>query len=472
MNVLIIEDNPTYLEGLEAALSGIGITDRSVAVNLGSAKEKIETAQPDVIICDLKIPASDGLLDPEVEHGLAAYNYAVTEKPGTPVIILSGFGTLEIVSSLLRKVQTGDVFGTGVATPMAVFFKKDDLSPFLKHLDEIQSEIAALENIEIVTPREDIELDHYEKRILRIIARGVGGVLVKVSEIGTGLSGTRTLPLEALDGNGQVCARDIAKIGHLEAIADESNRYDRHVAHVLAQGDYAPKVSEVTAGAGNLGAVVYRLADGYDSNIFDLLGSDVAKSVSALETLRAQLQPWSDGAALKETDIRDIRRARINDENFDKVKHLLDGIDFEGFESRKIYVRECRQHGDLHGLNALVNSESKPLLIDYGEVGQGCLSFDALTLELSLLFHPEGKAIRGDWPDADAAKVWNNCDAYVEKCPVPDFVKGCRKWATDGPTPREVLANAYAYLVRQLQYQDTDHGLAVLLIRTIIDSFQ
>lgn len=473
MKVLVVEDSPSFLSGIRDQLKAIpGILPPLEALSRDSARRIIESEELDAIVCDLKIPSSDGLLDAHTDHGLAVCNYASSTKSGTPLLILSGFGTLDIVAQLLRTVQTGDVFGNGHAIPMAEFFRKDDLPNFVTRMREFNSEISTLEDIEIVPDNLSRLLSHHEKRIIRVFARRVGAVLVEVSEIGTGMSGTRTLKLLAIDGNGQPCARVIAKIGSITTIDDERERYDRHVVTVLSAGDYAPKVQEVTAGAGDLGAIIYRLADGYDRTLFQLLEENEPGALTTMAALKSVLDPWVTGAILREVEIRDIRRARIDDQRFETVKYLLNGIDFEAFEARKVYVRGCRQHGDLHGLNALVNAKFKPMLIDYGEVGHGCPSLDPLTLELSLIFHPDGAAIRGDWPSDEEAKAWFDLDSYVETCPVADYVNACRAWALEGSTPREVLANAYAYLVRQLQYSDTDHSLAITLIRGIIQAFE
>jgi len=47
-------------------------------------------------------------------------------------------------------------------------------------------------------------------------------------------------------------------------------------------------------------------------------------------------------------------------------------------------------------------------------------------------------------------------------------VKACRAWAHEvAAGGREVLASAYAYLVRQLKYPDTDKLLAQRLLESV-----
>jgi hypothetical protein len=110
----------------------------------------------------------------------------------------------------------------------------------------------------------------------------------------------------------------------------------------------------------------------------------------------------------------------------------------------------------------LVREDGTPLLIDYGEVGRGPACLDPLVLELSLLFHPGFKDVRGVWPTATQAQTWTNLDVYLSGCPITPFVKACREWAfAVEPLDKGVYATAYAFAVRQLKFDGTDHDLAI-----------
>ena len=90
---------------------------------------------------------------------------------------------------------------------------------------------------------------------------------------------------------------------------------------------------------------------------------------------------------------------------------------------------------------------------------------DPITLELSLLFHPDSPGAGGAWPTLQDAHVWGDLDAYVACCPFAQFVRECRSWALRAAAgKREVAASAYAYLVRQLKYRDTRKELALALL--------
>jgi hypothetical protein len=107
------------------------------------------------------------------------------------------------------------------------------------------------------------------------------------------------------------------------------------------------------------------------------------------------------------------------------------------------------------------------VLIDYGDVGNGPASLDAITLELCLLFHPQ-RIDMGGWPTLEQAKQWGSLDAYLDGCPAAEFTRECRAWATRvAAGQREIAASAYAYLFRQLKYADTNKVLALALLAGI-----
>jgi hypothetical protein len=123
-----------------------------------------------------------------------------------------------------------------------------------------------------------------------------------------------------------------------------------------------------------------------------------------------------------------------------------------------------RIHGDLHGSNVLVSDEGSVTVIDYGDVGDGPASLDAVTLELSVLFHPQSPLGSSGWPSTEQARQWGNIDEYVLGCPAVRFVSECRRWASRvAAGNREISASGYAYLIRQLKYTDTRKELIFAL---------
>ena len=108
-------------------------------------------------------------------------------------------------------------------------------------------------------------------------------------------------------------------------------------------------------------------------------------------------------------------------------------------------------------------------MIDYGDVRLAAVGTDAVMLELSLLFHPAGRAISRGWPSPDAAGHWFDLDEYTAACPFASFVRATREWAlANGVGVRAVRATAYAHSLRQLKYPDVAPELAVAIARSAV----
>ncbi|MDP2227842.1 MAG: response regulator [Moraxellaceae bacterium] len=92
-HILVIDDEPVVRESLAVYLSDSGFkvdTARSGDEGLGLFRNK----QPDLVICDLRMPLVDGL------DVLKAIN---AESPETPVIVVSGQGSMNDVVTALRN---------------------------------------------------------------------------------------------------------------------------------------------------------------------------------------------------------------------------------------------------------------------------------------------------------------------------------------------------------------------------------
>ena len=83
-NILVVDDEPDMRDALTAALRREGLCV-STAANGVEALEKVQGQAFDLIITDLSMPESSGL---EVTHAVK------TISPGTPVIMITGWGHL------------------------------------------------------------------------------------------------------------------------------------------------------------------------------------------------------------------------------------------------------------------------------------------------------------------------------------------------------------------------------------------
>lgn len=471
MRLLIIEDNETFLGEMQEALGGIQNLDLEVAASSQTAVEKLRAQDFDLITCDLKIPTQDGALGAHVDHGRVAYREALNVTPGTPIIVLSSFGNEYTLPDLMEVAYNGDYFGTNTALPMVSFLDKGRLADCVDRIREFTEQLIVLDGIEISPP--GFPLSYFEKRALRIFARRLEGTVLTVSELGGGLSKTRTLKVRIRGVGGVHKALVAAKLGAQDLINDEKARYEKFVSPALGAGSHAGFAGEVKQGAGKIAAVFYKLDDRYDRSMFDVLRNSPDKGALTVTQVRERTEPWRTDSPQRRTSVREIRTGLMSDDSLHGCLHYLKEIDIEAFEAKELEVHQCAQHCDFHGSNILVDAEHRTLLIDYGEVGEATASLDPIILELSLLFHPDGVAVRDEWPELTQLESWDNLDTYTKHCPVAAFVRACRLWAFEvAAGGREVFANLYAYSVRQLEYEDTNKDFAIALVRVAMRGFE
>jgi len=93
VSILTIDDEPGIRQNLTAYLEDCGYRTLDAADG-GTGMEIFRRERPDVVLCDLRMPGMDGL---EVLGHIRA------ESPDTPVIVVSGVGTLGDVVEALRQ---------------------------------------------------------------------------------------------------------------------------------------------------------------------------------------------------------------------------------------------------------------------------------------------------------------------------------------------------------------------------------
>jgi hypothetical protein len=96
-------------------------------------------------------------------------------------------------------------------------------------------------------------------------------------------------------------------------------------------------------------------------------------------------------------------------------------------------------------------------------------AIDAITLELIPFFHPHGDRDLLAWQPGQGDIDWFDVDTFAALTTVPEYVKACRAWAHQCAFgDREVLACAYIYVMRQLQFPGADVELARAILPGII----
>lgn len=451
MNILLIEDDPDFTEEIKRHVSALcSDPNYSIADCVESATQLIETSFFDLIILDLKLPSSPGAMDSDPQHGRNLLDTALAAAPGTPVFMLTGSSAEQFLHEIIQLSTQVDVWGQGKALPLIGFLPKHRLDRLDEVIKPYIDGCDAAAEIELNTHD---ELTISESRLIKIFTASVGGVFCNVSRLGGGLSGTSVFKLGVIDSNGAPIHNSVAKIGLPADIKDEVERHDRYISRL--QPNATPRLVKVlNHGAKVTSGVFYSLATASELNGYSFIheGSDIV-----IERITTCLQPWNDAAINQRITVGDIRRTFIDDANFNAVKNLITHDWAERFENNLVLVKWGCVHGDLHGLNVLVTSESIPVLIDYGDVGECASSRDPVTFELSVFFHPEGPLKDSEWPTADEASLWGTPEFVTNTCSSPNYFNKCRQWSeVISAGKRERAAVAYGYLARQLKYPGTN----------------
>lgn len=459
MRVLLVEDDATHVAVLKERLERIPGLTLQLARSRDAANAEIEGGAFDLIICDLKIPTSDGQLDLETEHGESVLALARDRHLGTPVMILSAFGTLDFAVSEVRGAPRLDIVGDGDEISMVDYHTKDHIDKCVDEIERLAQRLRQTDDIEIRRRGAGGDLGPAEARLIKVFGRIHEGRVLEAHRIRGGLSETTTFKLTVNGSQGQLRARAFAKVGPLRVVGDEATRFDRFIVSMLPAGSFATLQRHLKAGAGTEGAIFYQLV-GDDPSLFQVLERHPDRGANIVDRLAHNVRPWLEGAPEQVLSVGEIR-ALVGPPDPIAVMEHLGELNFAVIEAREALVCRAVQHGDLHGENLLVRDGDQPVLIDFGRVRELMAGYDAVTLELSLLFHPSAVSIRGRWPDRDQAEQWDDLDMYLRGCPVPEFVRACRRWAYDtSPSDRAVWACAYGNAMRQLQYPDTDKDLA------------
>jgi CheY-like chemotaxis protein len=466
--VLIVEDEDLFVGSIQRVLQDLSsATQFKIARSRDSAFALLESDFFDFVILDLKIPTTDGLLDTDPQHGFAVLSRAQAVASGTPIFVLTGSSAEGFISDLLRGARQVDVWGEGRNTGTVDFLEKYRFDLFPERLRPSVAAIDALDGVEL--DRNGVALSIREARLIRIFSRRYGGTRVVASMLGGGLSGAKVLRLRVTDSQGAMIYDAVAKLGTLSAVTDEGGRFDNLVARLEAK--VTPrKLVTLEAGAGALAGVFYSLAAGFNETAFQAACGEGGHATAAVASVESGTRRWRDGVNESRRTVREVRQRLLSDEGLTRLLLHFDLAWTAEFEVRQIQTRWSCVHGDLHGENVLVAHDGSAVIIDYGDVGEGMVSLDPVTLELSLLFHPKGplrpgNAGFGAWPTQAQAAAWGDLDQYVIGCPAEAFVRECRSWAVRSAAGhREIAATAYSYLVRQLKYGDTNKDLALALL--------
>lgn len=470
MRCLLVEDEPARVDAILPGLTKLfGENAVEVVEDRNSAIARVAERAFDLIVLDQRIPSAPGQLDPDVIHGRAVLEQVHQAAPDTPVYFLTALPMGDdYIDQLVTQAKHCDVFGDRKPTPLIQRFQKSTLAPFYQAVEQLTATARLTSQIEINTKGAGIALDDEEARLLRCFGRLQNGICVDVEVLNDGLSGARVLKADVKDGKGEIRMSAVGKLGRHDAISGEVKRYEQEVMRLPA-GAYAPLLPPPLARVLARRGAFYRLLEGYDRSLFDVLRSSDEHAAVCAKALQDCGATWAKKPTVQTRPIGEFAKLLIWEDRLPAIHAQLNGIDWESYEAREVTVNFCTRHGDLHGENARANSKLHVMMLDYGSVDPLPSAIDAVTLELSPFFHPHGYRQMLRWQPGDGSIDWFDRDSFGGLSTVPKFITATRAWAhTDGFGDREVLACAYVYVLRQLQFPKADRDLAREMLAGIV----
>lgn len=465
IRVLLVEDDPHAAQAATDVMTELlGGSNPTVVGDRAAAISAIDNDFFDLIVLDLKIPLDACSDDPQPANGLAVFAHAKRAAPGTPLFLLTGSAVESFVPMLVKNACQIDIWVSGAPGRVSTVsvLPKLDFDKFGIELFPYFQGVESLGMVEL--DRGGVVLSIEEERLIRIFARRFQGVRCDVRPVGGGLSDAKVLRLTIQNAQGGTIQNCVCKIGTISSIRDESSRYHDYTVRLTPSATPRHLVT-LEFGGKDKAAVAYQLAQGHDYDFFQFIKLNDPQIKIAFSKLKLGLSGWFGAATQGMRSVRDLRCRLLSDDakNLVLERRSLDWA--ERFECLEMPVKWGHVHGDLHGGNVLLSAEGDPAIIDYGDVGEGPMSLDAIALEFSLFFHPGGPCKTGEWPTAEQAEHWYDLEQYLVSCPYPEFIRQCRQWSTEmAAGSKERAAVAYAYLLRQLKYQDTDADLALRLL--------
>ncbi len=454
IRVLLIEDEPDVAELLGTACAEAvgGRVTVAVAADPSAAAAALAESEFDLVVLDV----DDA---PDLFRSLAR------EHPGVPLAVIGSAEDPDLINELLAAARREDLFGTETGQPMISFDPRDKVDVCCARIGALLRSTAELAELPLELDGK-LELTASQRRAIQIFARRTGATGAKVTPLSGGLSGAVTVIVDAVDGRGMRTAHVVGKLTGIEGIPGAVGGYENAMPYMPA-GLGAALAGVVSAGAGDIGAVFFRLADDHERTWFECLATAPGDAAAAVVRLRERFgDHYAHGAPEPQT-FGALRRAVVTDDELALAVAPLP--DLSRFEGTEIESRPGIQHRDLHGLNVLVGDSGEPLLIDYDNYAPANCALDPLTLETSAFFHRNAGAqeARRGWPTHEQARNWADLDAYLEGCPYPEAIRACRAWAeAAAASPRELSATLLAIGVRQFCFENTDKELA----RSIVEA--
>ena len=162
---------------------------------------------------------------------------------------------------------------------------------FYKAATEIAETARVTHGIEINTKGTGIALNEDEARLLRCFARLQNGVCVDIEVLGDGLSGASVIKADVRDGNGDIRISAASKLDDYNIIAREMHCYKQEIGRLPAGYLCLQSLVAKLRVCGKKG-VFFRLLDGYDRSLFQVLRGSDADGAACVRALRHTRNVW------------------------------------------------------------------------------------------------------------------------------------------------------------------------------------
>lgn len=409
----------------------------------------------DYAILDLRIPESFVSLSPTEDNGIKAFRAFRSAFPGTPILILTGSHSNEHFREMVSQGTSCKIWGD-VDINTVDYLRKNELDLLDKIIEIVVSEINRVNDVNISTddPLIDLaKLDVRDKRIFSIITNKLNGFIVLVSSISPGYSGAKIYLLDIQNELGKSLSKIIVKSGGYDKIEEESRNYNTYVVSRLHHSKFPPKLDISKFGAKNLYAIYYKWLDnGTNKSLFEFMSHE-SFSPEKLSLCFGLTNEWRAAKSIEVRQIEDVRRLFLSDEKFSELNEKFNLRWASSFEKRRVRFNISICHGDFHGGNIFINSNDNSCsVIDYGDIKEAPLSYDAICLELGFLYNKDSKV--STLFDDSLCGQWAKKDVFFNESNGLRGLSGVRDWAYDMVEEKEFLATAYCYVIRQLKFLD------------------
>lgn len=471
-NVLVVEDDTELSDLIESTFNSKFLQVNVIkAFSRNAAFEILDSeAFFDYVTLDLSIPDIDGSFDTDASNGLAVLGKIIEVSSGTPVLVLTGTSTVDMIQDFLNHSNLTDIWGSGNTRGTIEHLTKSRIGELADKIAQINQEFSSSFNVELVTNTLELPIKH--DRLLRVFINSRNASLGIIRQIGGGLSAAKVYSVLVQDVSGRTLHAAICKCGPKEDINSDAKNYHNYINRL--KPDATPRIlGHLEYAAGDSSGVFYGLAENYETSFFEAsLNQEFGGGL--MQAIKQMLAPWHQNMRQDQKLIREIRSQLVSDTIAERLIKEFGLTEALNFETMPVICKTSCTHGDFHGENILLDiSSQKATLIDYGDVCEGVSIIDPLTLECSFLFHPKTSDALSVWPTETNRENWENLEAFVDGCPFKESIIFCRTWTTElGVGNRELAACLYAYALRQLKYEGTNKEHAISLINTAYRLYQ